>query len=159
MFTAPIARALASTPLESEIRDILYDEAMHGADYDIRILDRDYGASVRGLEDTQIMAQLLGEPKTGLAALLEADQTTEAGIEEQRRRVALLDDVVQELERQGELEKALREPSDPGLSRVRRKARARPGRCGRSRRRSKGSTGEARSESGRPSTKTRNRPG
>jgi ribonuclease D len=46
---------------------------MHGADYDIRVLDRDYGARVHGLQDTQIMAQLLGEEKTGLAALLEKE--------------------------------------------------------------------------------------
>ncbi len=46
---------------------------MHGADYDIRILDRDYGIRVAGLQDTQIMAQLLGEEKTGLAALLEKE--------------------------------------------------------------------------------------
>jgi len=46
---------------------------MHGADYDVRVLDRDYGVRIRGLEDTQIMALLLGEPKTGLAALLERD--------------------------------------------------------------------------------------
>jgi ribonuclease D len=46
---------------------------MHGADYDIRILDRDYGVRVAGLQDTQIMAQLLGEEKTGLAALLEKE--------------------------------------------------------------------------------------
>jgi ribonuclease D len=46
---------------------------MHGADYDIRILDRDYGARVAGLQDSQIMAQLLGEEKTGLAALLEKE--------------------------------------------------------------------------------------
>jgi len=45
---------------------------MHGADYDLRVLDRDYGAAVRGLEDTQVMAQLLGESRTGLAVLLEA---------------------------------------------------------------------------------------
>jgi ribonuclease D len=43
---------------------------MHGADYDLRVLDRDYGARVHGLLDTQVMAQLLGEEKTGLAALL-----------------------------------------------------------------------------------------
>lgn len=46
---------------------------MHGADYDVRVLDRDYGVRIHGLEDTQIMALLLGEPKTGLAALLERD--------------------------------------------------------------------------------------
>lgn len=44
---------------------------MHGADYDIRVLDRDYGATIQGLHDTQIMAMLLGEQKTGLASLLE----------------------------------------------------------------------------------------
>jgi len=46
---------------------------MHGADYDVRILDRDYGVRIAGLEDTQIMAQLLGEERTGLAALLEKE--------------------------------------------------------------------------------------
>jgi len=46
---------------------------MHGSDYDIRVLDRDYDTRIRGLVDTQIMAQILGEPKTGLAALLEKE--------------------------------------------------------------------------------------
>jgi len=46
---------------------------MHGADYDVRVLDRDFGAHIGGLEDTQIMAQLLGEEKTGLGHLLERD--------------------------------------------------------------------------------------
>jgi len=43
----------------------------HDADYDLRILDRDYGARARRLFDTRIAAQLLGEPGIGLAALLE----------------------------------------------------------------------------------------
>lgn len=46
---------------------------MHGSDYDIRVLDRDYDVRIRGLVDTQIMAQALGEPRTGLAALLEKE--------------------------------------------------------------------------------------
>jgi ribonuclease D len=46
---------------------------MHGSDYDFRVLDRDYGARIRGLQDTQIMALVLGEEKTGLAALLEKE--------------------------------------------------------------------------------------
>ncbi len=46
---------------------------MHGADYDIRVLDRDFGVQVSDLWDTQIMAQLLGEPRTGLAALLDLE--------------------------------------------------------------------------------------
>jgi len=63
----------ALRPLWDVVGDPEVPVLMHGADYDIRVLDRDYGARVRGLEDTQIMAQLLGESKTGLAALLERD--------------------------------------------------------------------------------------
>jgi len=61
------------TPLWQAVADPSVTVVMHGADYDLRVLDRDYGARVTGLEDTQIMAQLLGEPKTGLGALLELE--------------------------------------------------------------------------------------
>ena len=44
---------------------------MHGADYDLRLLDRDVGISLRGLIDTQVAASLLGESALGLAALLQ----------------------------------------------------------------------------------------
>jgi ribonuclease D len=57
-------------PLWKVVGDSSTPVLMHGADYDVRILDRDYGARVGGLQDTQIMAQLLAEEKTGLAALL-----------------------------------------------------------------------------------------
>ncbi len=57
---------------------------MHGADYDLRVLDRDYGARIRGLEDTQSMALLLGEPKTGLAAMLAKELGVELDKEHQR---------------------------------------------------------------------------
>jgi len=60
-------------PLWRVVRDPAVPVLMHGADYDIRVLDRDYGVRVHGLQDTQIMAQLLGEEKTGLAALLEKE--------------------------------------------------------------------------------------
>ncbi|MBD3854739.1 MAG: HRDC domain-containing protein [Acidobacteria bacterium] len=60
-------------PLWSVVGDPSIPVLMHGADYDVRILDRDYGARVHGLRDTQIMAQLLGEEKTGLAALLDKE--------------------------------------------------------------------------------------
>ncbi len=43
----------------------------HDADYDLRILDRDYGFHAANLFDTRIAAQLLNEPGIGLAALLE----------------------------------------------------------------------------------------
>ena len=60
-------------PLWKVVGDPSTPVLMHGADYDVRILDRDYGARVRGLQDTQIIAQFLGEEKTGLAALLDKE--------------------------------------------------------------------------------------
>lgn len=45
---------------------------VHGADYDLRLLDRGPGLRVRGLFDTMIAARLTGERRFGLAALLEA---------------------------------------------------------------------------------------
>jgi len=61
------------SPLWKVVGDPSTPVLMHGADYDVRILDRDYEARVGGLQDTQIMAQLLGEEKTGLAALLDKE--------------------------------------------------------------------------------------
>lgn len=61
-----------STPLlgplleDPEVRVV-----MHGADYDLRLLDRDLGLRIRGLFDTQAAASLLGEEALGLASLLE----------------------------------------------------------------------------------------
>jgi ribonuclease D len=43
----------------------------HDADYDLRILDRDYGFHAANLFDTRVAAQLLNEPGIGLAALLD----------------------------------------------------------------------------------------
>jgi ribonuclease D len=45
---------------------------MHGADFDLRLLRRDLDIGLRGLFDTQIAAQLLGEEGLGLSALLES---------------------------------------------------------------------------------------
>jgi len=43
----------------------------HGGDYDLRILNRDFGFTIANLVDTMISAQLLGYEAFGLAALLE----------------------------------------------------------------------------------------
>jgi ribonuclease D len=43
----------------------------HDADYDLRLLDREYGFRATRVFDTRIAAQLLNEPGVGLAALLE----------------------------------------------------------------------------------------
>jgi ribonuclease D len=43
----------------------------HDADYDVRLLQRDYGWQIRHIFDTRVAAQLLGYTAFGLAALLE----------------------------------------------------------------------------------------
>jgi ribonuclease D len=50
----------------AEIRKIF-----HGGDYDLRILNRDFGFTLANLVDTMICAQLLGYEAFGLAALLD----------------------------------------------------------------------------------------
>lgn len=56
------------------IADVLGDPdretVFHDADYDLRLLDRDFGVKVRGLFDTKIAAQFVGEPALGLASVL-----------------------------------------------------------------------------------------
>ena len=44
---------------------------LHGADYDLRILNRDFGFTIANVIDTMICAQFLGYEAIGLAALLE----------------------------------------------------------------------------------------
>jgi ribonuclease D len=43
----------------------------HDADYDLRLLQRDFGLVVRGVFDTKIAAQFVGESAFGLASLVE----------------------------------------------------------------------------------------
>ena len=57
--------------LRGPLGDSSVEILMHGADYDLRLLDRDLKVAVRGLFDTQVAASLLGESAIGLAALLE----------------------------------------------------------------------------------------
>jgi ribonuclease D len=44
---------------------------LHGADYDLRILNRDFGYTIANLIDTMVCSQLLGYEAFGLAALLD----------------------------------------------------------------------------------------
>lgn len=61
---------------EPALRAVLEDPAvevtMHGADFDIRLLDRDLGIGVTGLFDTQIAASLLGVEALGLSSLVDS---------------------------------------------------------------------------------------
>ena len=122
-----VVDALALDDLEA-LREPLAEAGaevvFHDADYDLRLLHRDYGLSVRGLFDTKIAAELLGEPGLGLASLLErhvgltipkkyqrADwarrplpaDMLEYAAEDTRHLPALRDALREELERRGRL--------------------------------------------------------
>ena len=58
-------------PLSLVLADPEVEIVFHDADYDLRLLDREYGFRATGVFDTRIAAQLLNEPGVGLAALLE----------------------------------------------------------------------------------------
>jgi len=60
-------------PFADLLGDPKVEKVLHGADYDLRVLNRDLGARVVRLRDTQLAAQLLGEVQTGLAALVERE--------------------------------------------------------------------------------------
>ena len=53
------------------LEDPAVEVVFHDADYDLRLLQQDYGWQVRTIFDTRIAAQLLGYTAFGLAALLE----------------------------------------------------------------------------------------
>ena len=63
----PAALASLGTLLESRDVQVVF----HDADYDLRLLRRDYGWTIRNIFDTRVAAQLLGIRAFGLAALLE----------------------------------------------------------------------------------------
>jgi ribonuclease D len=58
-------------PIGRLLRDREVEVVFHDADYDLRVLDRDYRFRAGHVFDTKIAAQLLGEPAVGLGALLE----------------------------------------------------------------------------------------
>ena len=58
-------------PLAEMLADPAIEVVFHDADYDLRLLDREYGFRATALFDTRVAAQLLNEPGIGLAALLE----------------------------------------------------------------------------------------
>jgi ribonuclease D len=59
------------TPLGAVLADPEVEIVFHDADYDLRLLDLEFGFRATNLFDTRIAAQLLNEPGVGLAALLE----------------------------------------------------------------------------------------
>lgn len=59
------------SPLGAILADAKITKVLHGADYDLRILNRDFGFTATNLIDTMVSAQLLGYEAFGLAALLD----------------------------------------------------------------------------------------
>jgi len=57
-------------PLKAVLVDDSIKKVIHGADYDIRSLDRHYGFRIRNLFDTSIAARFTGITQFGLAALI-----------------------------------------------------------------------------------------
>ena len=53
------------------LADRRIEKVLHGADYDLRGLDRDWGFRIRPLYDTSVAAQLAGIERFGLSALME----------------------------------------------------------------------------------------
>jgi ribonuclease D len=58
-------------PFGKLLGDAAITKVLHGGDYDVRIMNRDFGFTVTNLIDTSICAQLLGYEGIGLAALLD----------------------------------------------------------------------------------------
>ncbi|HEX2450752.1 MAG TPA: ribonuclease D [Gemmatimonadales bacterium] len=58
-------------PLGRVLADPAVEIVFHDADYDLRLMEQQYGFRATRLFDTRIAAQLLNEPAIGLAALLE----------------------------------------------------------------------------------------
>ncbi|MDQ6634696.1 MAG: HRDC domain-containing protein, partial [Gemmatimonadota bacterium] len=59
------------TGLGRLLEDPAVEVVFHDADYDLRLLEQDYGWKIKHIFDTRIAAQLLGYTAFGLAALLE----------------------------------------------------------------------------------------
>ncbi|MBM4394414.1 MAG: HRDC domain-containing protein [Deltaproteobacteria bacterium] len=56
-------------PLAPVVADPRDEKVIHGADYDVAVLRRDFGFAFRGLLDTMLAARFLGYPSVGLAAV------------------------------------------------------------------------------------------
>jgi ribonuclease D len=56
--------------MKQTFADAKHEIVIHDAEYDLRLLSRDYDIHVARLFDTKLAAQLLGEPSIGLASLI-----------------------------------------------------------------------------------------
>jgi ribonuclease D len=80
----PLAELDPYASLQPLLGDPTIPKIMHGADYDLRMLHRDFGLEVNGLFDTMLAARLIGERAFGLAALLKKHMGVELNKRYQR---------------------------------------------------------------------------
>ncbi len=71
-------------PLGELLADGALTKVLHGADYDLRILQRDFSFRISSLIDTMVAAQLAGYDAVGLAALLRKHFNVEVDKSHQR---------------------------------------------------------------------------
>jgi ribonuclease D len=72
------------SPLAPVMADRGVAKVLHGADYDVTTLKRDFGFRFAGLFDTMIAARFLGRPQIGLQALAQAELGVALSKESQR---------------------------------------------------------------------------
>lgn len=79
----PLARPDLA-PLGRIVADAAVVKVLHGADYDVVTMKRDFGFTFAGIFDTMIAARFLGLPAVGLQALARAELGVELSKDSQR---------------------------------------------------------------------------
>lgn len=69
-FIVDVLKLSGLEPLRTVLSDNSIEKVLHGADYDIRMLAKDYDLEICNLFDTMVASQILGLKGLGLAALL-----------------------------------------------------------------------------------------
>jgi ribonuclease D len=72
------------SPLHSVMANPVVMKVLHGADYDVTTLKRDFGFAFAGLFDTMIAARFLGLPEIGLQAVARAELGVELSKDSQK---------------------------------------------------------------------------
>jgi ribonuclease D len=69
----PLSGREGMVPLGAALSSRAVTKVFHGADYDIRLIKKEYGFGISNVVDTMIAAQLIGRTRVGLADLLQEE--------------------------------------------------------------------------------------